>query len=509
MKTATAVALALLLSPSLAAQTQTLVTGTVVGADGVPWATGLMTSTLISPGGPAPSVTPCNNPTAGCQIQNPLPPTTLATGGVIQGVNLWPNANILPAGTTYTFTVTVSPGVAPPFGTGPQSCTISGVTISGAAQSLTANFNAASCPALTLASSSATGSGPPPGVFKSTIFTGACPTYTNYDAIIVGINNGTNIGPQISIDGGPCEAIAECLSGAPCYATGLPVVYPPLIDNGDFEAPDSFTAPGGPAPGAGWIAATGTFSYDTTTPYEGQYSLVISTTVGFAYAYQAHTLQVTPGEILFGLFAVKENSGTTPVGIVFVGSSGAAGGSTCYNSAAPAAFTLTGCSYTVPAGSYGATIFVGNTTATSGTWTAEFDSIRIWSTSAGASTAQGACTGTATSSSTLGLYGTGPNETLTTCTSTTIGSGQVMNHAGSLFGLNVTATHAGVNASSGVVTVMKNGATTAVTCTIGTGTSCQDNTHVVAFAYGDLVSLEFTTQAAEVLAGVKAVVAAE
>ena len=80
-----------------------------------------------------------------------------------------------------------------------------------------------------------------------------------------------------------------------------------------------------------------------------------------------------------------------------------------------------------------------------------------------------------------------------------------MLHTGNLYALNVTATHAGVNASSGVVTVLKNGSATTLTCTIGTLTSCADNTHgPVAYAVGDVISIQFTTQASEVLAGVKA-----
>ncbi len=122
------------------------------------------------------------------------------------------------------------------------------------------------------------------------------------------------------------------------------------------------------------------------------------------------------------------------------------------------------------------------------------------------STVAGICTGTATSSSTLGLYGTGPNETTTTCTSTTLGSGIPMTYSGTLGYLYANATHAGVNASSGVVTVLKNGATTTITCTIGTGTFCEDRTHQVSFVAGDLISLQFTTQATEVLAGVSATI---
>jgi hypothetical protein len=116
----------------------------------------------------------------------------------------------------------------------------------------------------------------------------------------------------------------------------------------------------------------------------------------------------------------------------------------------------------------------------------------------------GSCTGVATASSTLGLYGTGPNETLTTCTSTTIGSGVVISQARTLGPLRVTVTAAGVNASSGVVTVLKNGGATTITCTLGTATSCLDNAHSVAVAAGDLISIQFTTQAADTLAGVKA-----
>ena len=121
-----------------------------------------------------------------------------------------------------------------------------------------------------------------------------------------------------------------------------------------------------------------------------------------------------------------------------------------------------------------------------------------------ANSLRGACTGVATASSTLGLYGTGPNVTLSTCTSAAIGTGQVMNGIRTLQGLVASASAAGVNASSGVVTVLKNGVATTITCTIGTGTSCNDFTHTVTTADGDLISLQFTTQAADTLAGVKA-----
>lgn len=119
---------------------------------------------------------------------------------------------------------------------------------------------------------------------------------------------------------------------------------------------------------------------------------------------------------------------------------------------------------------------------------------------------KGTCTGTASPSSTLGLYGTGPNATTTTCTSTTIGSGIPMTGARTISTLLVTASAGGVSGASGVVTVLKNGSPTALTCTLGTTTTCFDGTHSVAAVDGDLISIQFTTQGAETLANVKAFV---
>ncbi len=123
-------------------------------------------------------------------------------------------------------------------------------------------------------------------------------------------------------------------------------------------------------------------------------------------------------------------------------------------------------------------------------------------------TLQGTCTGTATASSTLGLYSLG-ELAATTCTSTVVNIGQVMNRAGSLVNLQSIAGTGGVNASSGVFTVLKNGSATTLTCTMGTATSCSDITHSAAFVAGDVISIQFTTQAAETLAGVKASVVAQ
>jgi hypothetical protein len=116
----------------------------------------------------------------------------------------------------------------------------------------------------------------------------------------------------------------------------------------------------------------------------------------------------------------------------------------------------------------------------------------------------GSCRGTATSSATLGLYGLGQLST-PNCTSTTVNQGtpvQIVPNSGSVIGLYCKAGTGGVSPSSGVVTVLKNGAATTLTCTLGNGTSCVDNTHFDIPSVGDVYSIQFTTQASETLANV-------
>jgi len=117
----------------------------------------------------------------------------------------------------------------------------------------------------------------------------------------------------------------------------------------------------------------------------------------------------------------------------------------------------------------------------------------------------GSSTGVCTASSTLFLYNLGQN-TARTCTATSESQWFIAPHAGILSGLTVSATAAGTNASSGVVTVRKNAANQSMTCTVGTATSCSDVTtsHEVSVAQGDAISIQVTTQAADTLAGVQA-----
>jgi hypothetical protein len=113
------------------------------------------------------------------------------------------------------------------------------------------------------------------------------------------------------------------------------------------------------------------------------------------------------------------------------------------------------------------------------------------------------CIGVAASSSTVLLV---PGaSTATTCNvSSANGEGIPMSSTGTLKNLFIKAHAAGFNASSGVVSVLVNGVASTLTCTIGTGSICNDATHTAAVNAGDLVLIQFTTQATETLAGVKA-----
>jgi hypothetical protein len=173
----------------------------------------------------------------------------------------------------------------------------------------------------------------------------------------------------------------------------------------------------------------------------------------------------------------------------------AAGGTE--NCATPPTFVASGASHAVgyvpdPGSSAGTTRFLRE----DATWVAPSNSSAVF---------VGGCNGTASAGSTLTLFGLG-NFTALTCTQSGVAGSIPMPSAGTLKNLRVVAVTAGVNASSGVVTVMDNGVSTGITCTLGTGTTCNDTTHTASVAAGDLILIQFTTQGAETLAGVRATV---
>jgi hypothetical protein len=137
-----------------AAQT-TVVTGTVTDPNGLAYAGATVKAQLVLAGAGVtgqPTVT-INNAqqcraagqgSAPCQVPFPgsVGPWTLDSAGSFTQ-NLQDNAQVTPAGTQWLFSVTISPGVLPPAGTGPQAFSAT-ITITGASQSVSAALSAPS-----------------------------------------------------------------------------------------------------------------------------------------------------------------------------------------------------------------------------------------------------------------------------------------------------------------------------------------------------------------------------
>lgn len=119
------------------------------------------------------------------------------------------------------------------------------------------------------------------------------------------------------------------------------------------------------------------------------------------------------------------------------------------------------------------------------------------------SSASMACSGTATASqATIYVSQNGGGA----CTSTGPTSQTVsvlMPTSGIIRNLRVSAGTGGVNASSGVVTINIIGVgASAITCTLGTGTTCSDLTHFYIAPAGTSVNVSFSTQGSETMANV-------
>jgi hypothetical protein len=125
----------------------TTVTGTVTDPNGLPYANGTISATLVISGSPT---------LGGFPYTPPTQPTGLSTAGSFT-MRLADNTQLSPGGSTWTFTVSCAAGCVPVAGgKGPITFTVTGITISGASQSITATLTAA---ALALSSSSGGGSG--------------------------------------------------------------------------------------------------------------------------------------------------------------------------------------------------------------------------------------------------------------------------------------------------------------------------------------------------------------
>lgn len=127
----------------------TLVTGTVVDPNSVPYALGTIQPTLITSGTPTITAT-------GSLYLPPSQATGLNSAGHFL-VQLADNTQLSPGGTQWSFKVCSAVGTVPlAFGTGPQCFTAGPLTISGSSQDITATLHAAAV-ALTLPFGSGSG----------------------------------------------------------------------------------------------------------------------------------------------------------------------------------------------------------------------------------------------------------------------------------------------------------------------------------------------------------------
>ncbi|MGD0632589.1 MAG: hypothetical protein ABR987_24965, partial [Terracidiphilus sp.] len=155
----------------------------------------------------------------------------------------------------------------------------------------------------------------------------------------------------------------------------------------------------------------------------------------------------------------------------------------------------------------------------SDTGTTRLNNVTITGTCSGCSgnsvrTAQAFCTGPATSSSTLAMFGAG--SAIASCTSSVgreNGAQLLMNTGGSLSSLAVRCGQSGINSQSGAFSVWDlpsgtamsgpgSGTNTGLSLTYGTAkanTTLFDLSHTFAYAKGDLLRIQFTTQANETL----------
>jgi hypothetical protein len=123
-----------LLLPASSYAQFTLVSGTVTSADGLPWANGTISATLVTPGGGSGATL-----NGASFNQYPGPFQMQADGSFT--FRLPDNNVVQPSGTQWNFMVNIAPGILPPAGTGSQSFS-STITITGATQNIGATLNA-------------------------------------------------------------------------------------------------------------------------------------------------------------------------------------------------------------------------------------------------------------------------------------------------------------------------------------------------------------------------------
>jgi hypothetical protein len=112
------------LAASLKAQNGfTTVTGTITGPDGLLWSCGTISAQLITAGGAAPTLNGVGFTTKTSPVGLGCPTTPGSGANGSFAMRLADSGVIVPSNTTWQFTVNMTPGIAPPAGTGPQSFT--------------------------------------------------------------------------------------------------------------------------------------------------------------------------------------------------------------------------------------------------------------------------------------------------------------------------------------------------------------------------------------------------
>jgi hypothetical protein len=117
------------------------------------------------------------------------------------------------------------------------------------------------------------------------------------------------------------------------------------------------------------------------------------------------------------------------------------------------------------------------------------------------STYFGTCGGVAGALATIGVVNLGLTPASGACGTNALQlNGVPISHTCTLANLQVLSSAVGVNASDGAAVIQLNAGATALTCTIGTGTSCSDTTHTVSATAGQQLWIKISTQAATTLA---------
>jgi hypothetical protein len=235
MRRALAIFLFVALAGSAATAQFTTVSGTVTDPNGLPYANGTISAALVISGSPT---------LGGIAYTPPTQPTGLNTAGSFT-MRLADNTQLSPGGSTWSFTVSCAAGCIPVSGgKGPVSFTVTGVTISGVSQSITATLTAAA-----LALSNASGGGLPANPVNSVQFNngGAFGGDANltWNNSTKQLQYGTSVGPSTF----------SIASNA--YITGFPLIssFTTTTDttstvNGPLALPNNFSMDINPATGS-------------------------------------------------------------------------------------------------------------------------------------------------------------------------------------------------------------------------------------------------------------------